>query len=47
MNAFILGSGFTDNLPFQGQEKKEITTPYGICNLLKCSHDAKDFFYTF
>ena len=29
MNAFILGSGFTDDLPFQVQEEKEITTPYG------------------
>ena len=47
MNAFILGSGFTDDLPFQVQEEKEITTPYGNCNLLKCSHDAKDFFILF
>ena len=44
MNAFILGSGFTVDLPFQIQEEKDITTPYGNCNLLKCSHDAKDFF---
>jgi len=47
MNAFILGSGFTDDLPFQIQEEKEITTPYGQCNLLKCAHDAKDFFILF
>ena len=47
MDAFILGSGFTNDLPFQVQEEKDITTPYGQCNLLKCSHDAKDFFHTF
>jgi purine nucleoside phosphorylase len=47
MNAFILGSGFTDDLPFQIQEEKDITTPYGQSSLLKCSHDAKNFFILF
>ena len=47
MDAFILGSGFTNDLPFQVQEEKEITTPYGNCNLMKCSYDAKDFFILF
>ena len=47
MIAFILGSGFRDELPFTIQEEKKINTPYGYCNLFKCSHEVKDFLILF